>query len=300
MKKFLFSLLTVWLLISSSTPARAEHNNIVKIGGDVMIAEGTTVKNAVAVGGQITVRGTITGHVMAIGGSVVLTKTALVEGNAISVGGVVVMGKGARVYGSLKEINASDISQSLASALNEDWEGWSWVFAVLSLLVFIGILLISLLLVTLLPRPVRSVAEAIKYSPFKAFLWGLVVLVSIVPLALLLTISVLGIVLIPLEMAIVVGSSLIGFIAAAQLAGEKFFALLKKRDQSVITDIFWGLIILWVIGWIPHFGWTIKVIAVVIGLGGVLISCLGARQKWKKTHGSGGETDGDGGETLIA
>lgn len=298
MKKVLFCILTAVLLISSGAPARAENNNIVKIGGDVTIAEGTKVKNAVAVGGQITVRGTITGHVVSIGGSVVLTKTALVEGNAISVGGVVVMGKGARVYGSLKEINASDLSQSLSSVLNEDWEGWSWVFAILSLLVFIGILLIALLLVTLLPRPVRSVAGAIKDSPFKAFLWGLVVLVSVVPLAILLTISVLGIVLIPLEMALVVFSALIGFIAAAQLAGEKFFALLKKRDQSVITDIFWGLVILWVIGWIPHFGWMIKVIAVVIGLGGVLISCLGARQKWRKTHSTGGETDGGG--TLIA
>ncbi|MCX5830837.1 MAG: hypothetical protein NT140_02925 [Deltaproteobacteria bacterium] len=298
MKKVLFCVLIAGWLISSGAPARAENNNIVKIGGDVTITEGVKVKNAVAVGGQITVRGTITGHVMSIGGSVVLTKTALVEGNAISVGGVVIMGKGARVYGSIKEINASDLSQSLASVLNEDWEGWSWVFAILSLLVFIGILLVALLIVTLLPRPVRSVAEAIKYSLFKAFLWGLVVLVSVVPLAILLTISVLGIVLIPLEMAIVVGSALIGFIAAAQLAGEKFFALLKKRDQSVITDIFWGLVIFWAIGWIPQFGWTIKVIAVVIGLGGVLISCLGARQKWKKTHSSGGEADGGG--TLSA
>jgi hypothetical protein len=294
MKKLLFCILAAGLVIGVGAPARADSNNIVKIGGDVTIAEGAKVKNAVAIGGQITVRGAVAGHVMSIGGSVVLTKTALVEGNAISVGGVVVMGKGARVYGSIKEINASDLSQSLASVLNEDWEGWSWVFAILSLFVFIGIFLIALLLVTLLPRPVRSVAVSIKDSPFKAFLWGLVVLVSVVPLAILLTISVLGIVLIPLEMAIVVASALIGFIAAAQLAGEKFFALLKKQDQSVVTDIFWGLVILWVIGWIPHVGWMIKVLAVVIGLGGVLVSCQGVRQKWRKTQSIGGETDGGG------
>ncbi|MDP2268978.1 MAG: polymer-forming cytoskeletal protein, partial [Deltaproteobacteria bacterium] len=107
MKKVLFCIIISLLLISSGSLARAENNNIVKIGGDVTIAEGAKVKNAVAVGGQITVRGTITGHVMSIGGSVVLTKTALVEGNAISVGGVVVRGKGARIYGSIKEINAS-------------------------------------------------------------------------------------------------------------------------------------------------------------------------------------------------
>src|SRR3989304_7780361 len=147
MKKSIFYFLIALLLFSSGAPCRAENTNNVKIGGDVTIAEGNKVKNALTVGGQITVNGTVTGHVMAIGGSVVLTRTALVEGNVISVGGVIVMGKGALVHGSLKEINASDISQSLASVLNEDWEGWSWVFAVLSLLLFIGIMLLAFLLV---------------------------------------------------------------------------------------------------------------------------------------------------------
>ena len=294
MKKSIFYFLIALLLFSSGAPCRAENTNIVKIGGDVTIAEGNKVKNAVAVGGQITVNGTATGHVMAIGGSVVLTRTALVEGNVVSVGGVIVMGKGARVHGNLKEINASDISQSLASVLNEDWEGWSWVFAVLSLILFIGIMLLAILLVTLLPKPVCIVATAIRESPFRVFLWGLLVLISIVPLAVLLTISVMGIVLIPLEMTLVVGSALVGFIAVAQLAGEKIFLFFKKRDQSILSDVPLGLIILWLVGWIPNIGWMIKVIAVVLGLGGVLVSCLGARQKWKKNHMHGGKTDGGG------
>ena len=294
MKKSIFYFLIALLLFSSGAPCRAENTNIVKIGGDVTIAEGNKVKNAVAVGGQITVNGTVTGHVLAIGGSVVLTRTALVEGNVVSVGGGIVMGKGARVHGSLKEINASDISQSLASVLNEDWEGWSWVFAVLSLLLFIGIMLLAILLVTLLPKPVCIVATAIRESPFRVFLWGLLVLISIVPLAVLLTISVMGIVLIPLEMALVVGSALVGFIAVAQLAGDKIFLFFKKRDQSIVSDVSLGLIILWLIGWIPNIGWMIKVIAVVLGLGGVFVSCLGAGQKWKKNHMHGGETDGGG------
>lgn len=284
MKKGLLCLITVLLLLSNGMPARAESNNIVKIGGDITIAEGNKIKNAVVVGGQVTVRGMVTGHVLSIGGSVVLTKTAQVEGNVISIGGIIVMGKGARVKGSLSEINTSDLSSSLASALNEDWEGWSWIFAIISLLVFVAIFLIALLLVTLLPQPVRLVADTVKDAPFKVFLWGSVVLVSVVPLAVLLTISVLGIVLIPLEIFIVVCAALIGFIAVTQLVGEKLFALFKKRDQSVMADIFWGLALLWFIGWIPHIGWMIKVLAVVLGLGGVLAASLGARQKWRKSH----------------
>ncbi len=294
-QKGLFCLFTALSLLAFSLPARgAESRNIVKIGGDISIEQGNRVKNALAVGGQITVHGTVTGHVVSIGNSVVLTKTALVEGNVVSVGGVIVMGKGARVYGSLKEINASDLSQSLATALNEDWEGWSWVFAIVSSFVFIGILLVALLLVTLLPQPVYLTAAAIKESPFKVFLWGLVVLVSVMPLAVLLTISVLGIVLIPLEMFLVVCASLLGFIAVAQVVGERFFAFFKRRDQSVVTDIIWGLVVLWFIGWIPHIGWLVKVVAVVLGLGGVLAASLAVRQKWKKSHSSKGDADGGG------
>ncbi len=284
MRKDIFCIITVILLLSSTSPARAEGNNIVKIGGDITIAEGNKIKNAVAVGGQITVRGIVTGMVLSIGGSVVLTKTALVEGNVVSIGGIIVVGKGARVMGNLREINTSGLSASLASALNEDWEGWSWVFAILSLLVFVAIFLIALLLVTLLPQPVRLVADTVKNMPLKVVFWGILALVSVVPLAFLLTISVLGIVLIPLEIFIVVCAALIGFIAVAQVAGEKLFALFKRRDQSVLTDIFWGLAILWLIGWIPHIGWMIKVIAVVLGLGGVLAASLSARQMWKKSH----------------
>lgn len=294
MKKVLLSIFIILLLLGAGVPARAEGNNIVKIGGDITIAEGNKIKNAVAVGGQITVRGAVTGHVVSIGGSVVLTKTARVEGNVISMGGVIVMGRGARVKGNLKEINTSDLSASLASALDEDWEGWSWIFAVISLLVFVAIFLISLLLVTLLPQPVRLVADIVKDSPFKTFSWGLIVLVSVVPLAVLLTISVLGIVLIPLEMFLVVCAALLGFIAVAQLVGERLFAIFKRRDQGVMVDIFWGLALLWFIGWIPYIGWMIKVISVVLGLGGVLAASLSARKKWKKSHGLEGDANGNG------
>lgn len=282
MKKDILCFLILVSLLSFSPQAFAKSANIVKIGGDVTVNEGEKIKNVLAVGGQITIKGNVTGHAMAIGGSVVLTKRAIVEGSIVSMGGIIIIAKGAQVRGTLKEINSSDIASSLASVLNEDWEGWSWVFAILSMLVFIGVLILATLLVTLLPKPICLISAAIKEYPFKVFLWGLLMLVSIAPFAVLLTISVLGIVLIPLEMAIAACSALVGFIAVAQLVGEKSFSLLKKQDQSVIMDVLGGLILLWIVGWIPRVGWMIKVIAVVFGLGGVFVACLNAARQWKK------------------
>lgn len=111
--------------------------------------------------------------------------------------------------------------------------------------------------------------------PLKVTLWGIFGLTLVVPLAVLLAISVVGIVLIPLEMTIVLCAVLFGFVAVSQIIGEKLFAVLKRHDQSMVRETIWGLIILWLIGWIPYVGWMLKVLAIVLGLGSVLVTRFG-------------------------
>jgi hypothetical protein len=271
-------LLILGLFFFSVSTVRADNSNIVKIGSDVTIEEGTKVRNVLAIGGQITVDGIVDNHIVAIGGSVVLTGKAVVGGSVFCIGGIIVKGRGAEVHGNLTEINADDMSAAIANALSEEWEGWSWIFAIISISVFLGVLLLTILTVFLIPKPIRLISSAIKDKPFKVTVWGLAGLVLIVPLALLLAISVVGIVLIPLEMTIVLCAVLIGFIATSQLVGRKLFTVLKRHDQSMMRETIWGLIILWLIGWIPYVGWIVKMCAIVLGLGGVLLTRFGTNQ----------------------
>ncbi len=277
MKKnaLLLLLLITCLFLCSAATVRADSANIVKIGSNVTIEEGTKVRNVLAIGGQITVDGVVENHVVSIGGSIVLSRTAVVGGSVFSLGGIIVRGRGAEVYGSLTEINTDDISEAITKALSEEWEGWSWIFAIVSLSIFLGVLLVTILTVFLIPKPVRLISSAIKEKPFKVTAWGLTGLVLVVPLAVLLAVSVIGIVLIPLEMAIVLFAVLLGFIAVSQLVGRKLFTVLKRHDQSLMRETIWGLLILWLIGWIPYVGWMIKMCAIVIGLGGVLLTRFG-------------------------
>lgn len=272
------------LLLFFVSTAQAFAVNIFKIG-DVTVEEGSKVNNVVSVTGQITIAGHVEGHALALGGSVVLTKRAYVGGNVISVGGIVVMGRGAEVNGRVMEINAANISAYLTEILSEEWEGWSWVWAVFSLAIFAAILIIATLIVVLIPRPVRIVARAIKEETLRITLWGLLGLILVVPLAVLLTISVVGIVLIPLEMILVVSASLMGFIAFAQVIGERLCALLfKKKNQSLIRETFWGLFILWLVGWLPYIGWMLKVIVVMMGLGAVIFTRFGTHVSRRMEH----------------
>ena len=204
-----------------------------------------------------------------------LANTAIVGGDVIALGGVIVKGRGSVVHGDLTEINSDDISAAITSALSDEWEGWSWIFAVVSISIFLGVLLLTLLIVHFIPKPIRLISTTIREIPFKATLWGILGLIVIVPLAVLLAISVVGIVLIPLEMTLVLCAVLLGFIAISQLVGEKLFVLLKRHDHSIMRETIWGLIILWLIGWIPYVGWMLKVLAIVLGLGGVLLTRFG-------------------------
>ena len=278
MKKKTVLLLVVGLLLCFVTTVRAESSNVVKIGSDVTIEEGTKVHNVLAFGGQVTVDGVVENNIIAIGGSVVLTKTAVVSGDVFTLGGIIVRGRGAEVHGDITEINADDISAAIANALSEEWEGWSWIFAVVSISVFLGVLLLTILIVLLIPKPVRLVASAVKEKTFKVTIWGNIGLVLVVPLAVLLAVSVVGIVLIPLEMALVLCAVLFGFIAVSQLVGRKLFTILKRQDQSMMKETIWGLIILWLIGWIPYVGWMVKMCVIVIGFGGVLLTRFGTTQ----------------------
>ncbi|MBU2234869.1 MAG: hypothetical protein KKE49_04410, partial [Proteobacteria bacterium] len=148
-------LLMLGLLLGPAAAGTAEDKSIVKIGSDVTIEARQKVRNVVVIGGQITISGTVDNHVVAVGGSVVLTKTAVVGGSIISLGGIIVSARDSQVTGTMTEINSSNLFETLTTALSAEWEGWSWIFAIISLSFFLVILVLALLIVALLPKPVR-------------------------------------------------------------------------------------------------------------------------------------------------
>ncbi len=287
------------MLLGPAAAGAAEDKSIIKIGSDVTVEADQKVRTVVTIGGQITVNGHVEKNVVAVGGSVVLTRTAVVEGNVVALGGVIVLGREARIDGSLTEINSSNLYETLTAALSTEWEGWSWVFAIISLSIFIVILVLALLIVALLPKPVRIISEAIRENTFKVVLCGLLGLVLIAPLALLLTISVVGIALIPLEVIVVACSIILGFISVGQLIGRKALQLLKRPNPGMIRETLWGLIILWIIGWIPYIGWMIKAVAIVVGLGATLITRFGTHQGWRCTPAAPSAGDAGSADPII-
>jgi hypothetical protein len=280
-QRILILLFAAAILLASAGAGAAEDKSIIRIGSDVTVETEEKVRSVVVVGGQVTVHGTVDRSVLSIGGSVVLTRTAVVGGNVTALGGVIFSARDAEVGGSLTEINSSNLMETLTAALSAEWEGWSWIFAVVSLAIFVVILVVALLIVALLPKPVRTISEAITQQPFRVILCGTLGLILVAPLALLLTISVVGIALIPLEVILVVSAVLLGFIAVGQLIGRGILDRLGRPSAGPLRQTLWGLIVLWVVGWIPYIGWMVKSVAIVVGLGATLVTRFGTHRAWE-------------------
>jgi MFS family permease len=278
MKSSLTCLTVLLMVLGFTSGAGAEPVNVVKINSDVVIEENTKVRNVIVLGGQVTVNGTVEQHIVVIGGSAVLTRTAVVGGDVVALGGIIAVGNGADVRGTITEINSSNISDAISDLLSDNWEGWSWLFAIFSVVVFLATLIIAMLIAVLIPKPILTISEGIALHTYRATITGLIGLLMIAPVAVLLTLSVIGIVLIPLQIIVVACAAVFGFVAVAQILGQRVLVVAKKPDQSLVRQIFWGLLVLWIIGWIPYVGWMMKVLAIVLGMGGVMITRFGAKK----------------------
>jgi hypothetical protein len=134
--------------------------------------------------------------------------------------------------------------------------------------------MLALLPAFLFPRPLNAVILSIEENKAKSFFWGVLGTLLIAPLFMLLMFSFIGIPLIPFVFSIILLAFIFGFIAVSALLGKFIltnFFLHHKR--SLIRETMLGLILWWIIGWLPFYiGMIIKAAVVTIGFGGVLLA----------------------------
>jgi hypothetical protein len=279
MKAKLTVIFTLALLLFLSLPVEAKH--IFMAGRDITVEQGEKVENVVIVGGQATINGLVEQNVVVVGGSVVLTNYAVVRGNVIVVGGIVAKGSGSLVFGDITEVNSATLADSINSAMRGELEGWSLILNVISLCFFAIILIIALIMALLLPRALDAVVVAIRTNKLKSFFWGFLATLMIVPFFMLLAISVIGILLIPLAFTALLLAAIIGFTAFGSLLGNWIISkIFRGYQRSIVKETLVGLCLLWLLGWIPYcIGMVIKALVITFGLGGVVLALTN-----RKTH----------------
>jgi len=259
-------------LIFLAVPVDAK--SVIKIGKDINIGENEQVDSALAVGGQITVSGLVENNVMTIGGSIVLTSEAVIRGNVVCIGGVVVQGNGAQVYGKITEVNSSNVLNAFSSVFYDDTNEWSLISDIIYFCFFTLLFTLALLMALLFPRPLKMIVSSIGENKIRSFFWGFMGTLTIAPFFMLLILSFVGIPLIPLAFSMILLAFMFGFIAVSALLGK--FVLKRvfhHHQESLVRETILGLILWWIIGWLPFYtGMVIKATVITIGFGGVLLA----------------------------
>ena len=271
-RKFIAAIAVLALIFLTAASVNAK--NIIKVGKDINIGNDQRVNNAIAIAGQITVNGLVENDVVTVGGSIVLTNSAVVRGDVICIGGVVVQGNGAQVFGNITEVNSSNISTALSSIFFGDMDAWSWLVDIIYFCFFAMILMLALLMAILFPRLLNAIVNSIQGNKTKSFFWGALATLMITPAFMLLVFSFIGIPLIPLAFAAVLLAFMFGFIGVSALLGNFVLAkIFHRQKKSLVGETLLGLILWWFIGWIPFYmGMIIKTVAITIGFGGVFLA----------------------------
>jgi hypothetical protein len=279
MKTKLLIIMTVALSLALLPAGSAVAKDRVRIGGDVVVDKGVTVKDAVAVGGNVTVNGVVNKSAVAVGGSVFLGPGAVVRKDVVAVGGVIKKEEGARIGGDIVELSIPGFSAILPFFMEDTATGWFWAFEIIT---FAGLLVLALLIVAVLPGPFDLISNSVRQNTLKVILSGSLGTIVVIPLAIFLVITVIGIPLVALEVVLVGGAMLVGYIAMALFIGDRIAAALNRPGLNILWGTVLGLIMLWVIGWVPFLGPAVKSVAAVLGFGAVLVtvfSSIGRRRE---------------------
>ena len=288
------------------------YRDVVVLGGQLEV-EGEVRGDASVFGGSAWIDGRVTGDVVAIGGSVELGENADVEGDVTSVGGEVERASGARVGGRISELSMLgpvldlDHLESFFGDRDRSWDRswihfgrvWSRIWHLMGL-AFLAFMACVVRVVA--PNGVDRIDRAAEIEPWKAAFVGFAAVMLFLPLlltlAVVLTISIIGIPLLLLLPFVCLGfvlAGFVGFVGIAQRLGrwaETRFELEIGPFGAILAGVamvyVWGFLgsLLGLGGWpitffavmLTAFGWLIQVAAWSVGLGAVVLSRFGTDQ----------------------
>lgn len=259
-------------LCCSSVASAATSSNLVSFNRNEVIAEGSTVDNAVLVLGDLQVNGTVDKDTVVIFGDLKVGTSGDVRGNTVVVFGQLLKEPGAKVSGETLVIPSGKTLCKTSCLLPIVG---IWALGVFGLTVLFSFIIILLLVSMLFTNRIGNASFYVQRYPWKALGYGILAVILVLPITLLLTMSVVGLPLVPLFIILVACAVIFGYAVMCQLIGLKFFQKIRRPGQPMIVEVLVGIIILFAVSMIPVVGWAIKTLVWLIGLGAAVLTKFG-------------------------
>jgi hypothetical protein len=144
------------------------------------------------------------------------------------------------------------------------------------LLLKLGASAIVLLVFLLFPVRMRLALDRVERHPGTAAFVGVMAVVAIIPVAILLAITIVGIPLIALEFAAIFVGIWLGTGAIALLVGRRLSELvMPSTTPSPLFALILGLVVVTAAETVPYIGWAVTALVWLVGLGASILAFLG-------------------------
>lgn len=256
--------------------------HIVVLNGRTEVPEGKTAKDVVVFHGRTVIAGTVTGSVVVFSGTTTISGD--VDDNVIVFHGTASVLDGAHIGGNLvtrdrpQVASGATVDGDIKKVSSFNLTGATFAFRYLAWLAFtVSTLLLGLLLVGLFPGPMESAARASQRTGAMIG-WGIAALIGIPILAVIVTVTVVGI---PLGLALLLGLWLlftIGYTVGAFVVGRRVVKPPSGRIKAFLAG--WG--ILRAIALIPFVGGLLWLVVTVVGLGSMIVAASESRRAFRE------------------
>jgi hypothetical protein len=254
----------------------AATRDVSVVFGSVTLEPGAASREVVAVlGGVKLAGGAAARHVVAVGGDVELGPGAVVAQDVISVGGRAKVDPEATVGGSTQSISVPGIPGLVGFATSHVVGGAlsPLLLLVEALVQFAVLFVLGLLVVSLFPRRLEAVAGSMVASPWKSVLAGLLGTVAMPVLLVLLVVTVVGILLVPVQILAMAAAGVLGTTALTFHLGRSL--PLPQHRRTTVLHLALGTAIFVIVTHVPVLGVMAWIATWLLTFGAVLRSRFG-------------------------
>ncbi|GAO04778.1 secretin and TonB N-terminal domain-containing protein [Anaeromyxobacter sp. PSR-1] len=253
----------------------AAARDVSAVFGSVQLDRGAAARDVSSVfGGAKLAGGAVTRNVVAVGGDVEIGPGAAVEQDVTSIGGRVIVDPSATVGGDTKSIPFPSLPGVVGHTASSVFREASPILTVLEALISFAVLFVlGLLVLALFPRRLEAVASYMVASPGKSLLAGTLGTVAMPVLLVLLAVTVVGILLIPVQILGMIAAGVLGVTALTFHVGRALPVPEKRR--TVVLQLALGTAIFVVLAHIPFVGALVWIATWLVTFGAVLRSRFG-------------------------
>ena len=271
--------------IAVTPPTAPKAEDRVTFGEVAVVQAGEVVADVAAFGADVRIEGTVTGDATAFGGDIVLLRGAMLQGDALSFGGRVVSDPNSQIMGKRLTMAmplGGDWSASVSDpertqgALITDSASTMLSRIYQHLILFLSFAGAGVLVVGLFPDRVSRIAEEVEMTPIRAAFTGVFAGTALTLGSLLFAITVVGLPVSFLLMAMLGLAWLMGFVGLCQALGDRL--PFERPNHGRWVAFLVGIAIVTGLGALPWIGWLVVFATGAMGVGAAVSSGFGGRQ----------------------